>query len=231
MRSTGCRTDARSRRRLGPAWTERGRPPGRLLHEAHSREAWLRRRARRRPERGDAARHGAHRGEPSPTPPRSSCATSATTASARRRRSRTTARSSASTSSPPFGDMRLDDITVTHVEMFASALAPRAPGRRITGRTRKRKVLERPARASSARAKKVWSLPTNPAADGRATAAAHQRRHRMCSRPRRCGRSSARRASERDTRDLHHGGVHRACDMGELRGAAAGATSTSPAHQ
>src|SRR5690348_16583404 len=40
-RSTGCRTGARWQRKLGPAWTERGRPPGGYFTKRLA-EDWLR---------------------------------------------------------------------------------------------------------------------------------------------------------------------------------------------
>jgi integrase len=65
---------------------------------------------------------------------------------------------------PEFGEQRLEDITVPSVEAFQARLAKRVHrGARITPRTRN-KILN-VLHGVFARAKKVWGLPTNPAAD------------------------------------------------------------------
>jgi len=65
---------------------------------------------------------------------------------------------------PAFGEMRLEDVSVAAVEAFQAELAKREHhGRPITPRTRN-KVLN-VLHGVFARAKKVWALPLNPAAE------------------------------------------------------------------
>jgi integrase len=65
---------------------------------------------------------------------------------------------------PEFGEQRLEDVTVPAVEAFQARLAKRVHrGERITPRTRN-KILN-VLHGVFARAKKVWGLPLNPAAE------------------------------------------------------------------
>jgi integrase len=147
--------------RLGPAWTERGRPPAGYFTKRHA-EDWLRSVL-------DEARRGTLPGMVR------SGATFADAAAEYLRyiaedRNRKTSTVEDYRSIirvhllPEFGEMRLEDVTVTAVEAFQARLAKRVHhGRRITPRTRN-KVLN-VLHGVFSRAKKVWGLPTNPAAD------------------------------------------------------------------
>jgi integrase len=147
-------------KRLGPAWTERGRPPAGYFTKRLA-EDWLRRTL-------DEARRGTLPGM---------VRTGATFADAAaeylryigedRGRKASTVEDYRSIIRvhllPAFGQRRLEDITVTAVEAFQADLAKREHnGQRITPRTRN-KILN-VLHGVFARARKVWGLPTNPAA-------------------------------------------------------------------
>ena len=100
-RSTGCPTARQVQKKLGPAWTERGRPPAGYFTK-RTAEDWLR--DARRGAARDAGRAWCRPARRSPTRPRSTCATSSTTAAASRRRSAATARSIEAHLLPAFGE-------------------------------------------------------------------------------------------------------------------------------
>lgn len=146
--------------RLGPAWTERGRPPSGYFTK-HLAENWLR-------ETLDRARRG--------TPP-GTVRTGATFADAAAEYLRYTGEDrnrKASTVEdyrsiirthlvPAFGEERIEDITPAALEAFQAALAKREHrGQLITPRTRN-KILN-VLHGIFARARKAWGLPMNPAA-------------------------------------------------------------------
>ncbi len=65
---------------------------------------------------------------------------------------------------PAFGETPLEDVTPAGIEAFQAELAKRAHrGRPITARTRNKVLIV--LHGIFARAKKVWGLPTNPAAE------------------------------------------------------------------
>ncbi len=147
-------------KRLGPAWTERGRPPAGCFTKRLA-EDWLR-----------STLEQARRGE-LPGMVRTGASFADAAAEFLRYIGEDRGRKASTVEDyrsiirvhllPAFGEMRLEQITVTDVEMFASTLSHREHrGRRITGRTRN-KVLN-VLHGVFTRAKKVWSLPTNPAA-------------------------------------------------------------------
>jgi integrase len=146
---------------LGPAWTERGRPPAGYFTKRLA-EDWLRRTL-------DEARRGTLPGM---------VQTGATFADAcaeylryigedRNRKVSTVNdyRSIINTHLlPTFGEERIEDITVGALETFQAGLAKRIfGGRPITPRTRN-KILN-VLHGIFARARKVWGLPLNPAAE------------------------------------------------------------------
>jgi integrase len=148
-------------RKLGPAWTERGRPPAGYFTKRLA-EGWLRRTL-------DEARRGTLPGM---------VRTGATFADAAAEYLRYIGEDRGRKAStvddydsilrvhllPAFGDSRLEDITVTAVEAFQARLAKRIyNGQPITPRTRN-KILN-VLHGVFARAKKVWGLPVNPAAE------------------------------------------------------------------
>lgn len=148
-------------KRLGPAWSGRGRPPAGYFTKRLA-EDWLRRVL-------DDARRGELPGM---------VRTGATLADAAAEYLRYIAEDRGRKAStvedyrsiinvhllPEFGEVRLEDITVPAVEAFQARLAKRVHrGQRITPRTRN-KVLN-VLHAIFTRARKVWGLPTNPAAD------------------------------------------------------------------
>lgn len=147
-------------KRLGPAWTERGRPPAGYFTRRLA-EDWLRSTL-------DEARRGTLPGM---------VVTGATFADACAEYLRYIAEDRGRKAStvedyrsiinvhllPAFGEMRIEDVTVPAVEAFQAALAKRVhKGRLITPRTRN-KVLN-VLHGVFSRARKVWGLPTNPAA-------------------------------------------------------------------
>lgn len=147
-------------KRLGPAWTGRGRPPAGYLTKRLA-EDWLRRAL-------DEARRGELPGM---------VQTGATFADAAaeylryigedRGRKASTVEDYRSIIRvhllPEFGELRLEDVTVAAVEAFQARLAKRVHrGRRITPRTRN-KILN-VLHGVFSRAEKVWGLPFNPAA-------------------------------------------------------------------
>ena len=148
-------------RRLGPAWTERGRPPAGYFTKRLAGD-WLRRTL-------DEVRRGTLPGM---------VRTGATFADAaaeylryiaedRNRKASTVEdyRSIINTHLlPAFGEFALEDVGVATVETFQAKLAKRVHrGRPITPRTRN-KVLN-VLHGIFSRAKKVWGLPLNPAAE------------------------------------------------------------------
>jgi integrase len=148
-------------KRLGPAWSGRGRPPAGYFTKRLA-EDWLR-----------SVLDDARRGE-LPGMVR----TGATFADAAaeylryigedRGRKASTVEDYRSIINvhllPQFGEQRLEDITVPAVEAFQARLAKRVHrGSRITPRTRN-KILN-VLHGVFSRAKKVWGLPMNPAAD------------------------------------------------------------------
>ncbi len=148
-------------RRLGPAWTDRGRPPAGYFTKRLA-ESWLR-------DVLDEARRGTLPGMVR------SGATFADAAAEylryigedRNRKASTVDdyRSIINTHLlPAFGRTRLEDVTVAAAEAFQAKLAQRRiHGRPITPRTRN-KILN-VLHGIFARAKKVWGLPLNPAAE------------------------------------------------------------------
>ncbi len=119
-RSTGCLTAAQVQKKLGPAWTERGRPPAGYFTK-RTAEEWLRARARRGAP-WNAAGAGRGPGRRSRMPRRSGCATSSTTA----RRKPSTMRGYRSIDRvrsllPAFGTMPLEDVTPAAIERLARA--------------------------------------------------------------------------------------------------------------
>jgi integrase len=147
--------------RLGPAWTERGRPPAGYFTKRLA-ENWLR-------ETLDHARRGTLPGMVR------SGATFADAAAEYLRYIEDDRKRKASTVEdyrsivrthllPAFGEERIEDITPAALEAFQAALAKREHrGQLITPRTRN-KVLN-VLHGIFARAKKVWGLPMNPAAE------------------------------------------------------------------
>jgi integrase len=148
-------------KRLGPAWSGRGRAPAGYFTKRLA-EAWLRRTL-------DEARRGELPGL---------VRTGATFADAAaeylryigedRGRKVSTVDDYGSIIDvhllPAFGELRLEEVTVAAVEAFQAQLAKREHrGRRITPRTRN-KILN-VLHGVFSRAKKVWGLPLNPAAD------------------------------------------------------------------
>ncbi len=148
-------------RHLGPAWTERGRPPAGYFTKRLA-EAWLRSTL-------DEARRGTLPGM---------VRTGATFADAAAEYLRYIGEDRGRKAStvddyrsiievhllPAFGEQRIEDITVAAVEAFQAQLAKRVHrGRPITPRTRN-KVLNVLAGVFS-RARKVWGLPLNPATE------------------------------------------------------------------
>jgi integrase len=148
-------------KRLGPAWTGRGRPPAGFFTKRLA-EDWLRRLL-------DDARRGELPGM---------VRTGATFADAAaeylryigedRGRKASTVEDYRSIIRvhllPEFGEMRLEDVSVAAVEAFQVRLAKRVHrGTRITPRTRN-KILN-VLHGIFSRARKVWGLPFNPAAD------------------------------------------------------------------
>jgi len=148
-------------RKLGPAWTERGRPPAGYFTKRLA-EGWLRSTL-------DEARRGVFPGM---------VRTGATFADAAaeylryigedRNRKASTVEDYRSIIDvhlvPAFGEQPIEEITVVAVEAFQAQLAKRVHrGRPITPRTRN-KVLNVLSGIFS-RARKVWGLPSNPAAE------------------------------------------------------------------
>src|SRR5450755_4073200 len=148
-------------KKVGPAWTERGRPASGYFTKRLAEE-WLRSTL-------DEARRGTLPGM---------VRTGATFADAAAEYLRYIGEDRVRKAStvedydsilrvhllPAFGDSRLEDITVTAVEAFQARLAKRIyNGQPITPRTRN-KILN-VLHGVFARAKKVWGLPVNPAAE------------------------------------------------------------------
>ncbi len=148
-------------KKLGPAWTERGRPPAGYVTK-RTAEAWLRSTL-------DEARRGTLPGM---------VRTGASFADAAaeylryiaedRGRKATTVEDYRSIIRvhllPAFGDLPIEDVTVSAVEAFQARLARRVHnGQRITPRTRN-KILN-VLHGVFKRAKRVWGLPFNPAAE------------------------------------------------------------------
>ena len=148
-------------RRLGPAWTERGRPPAGYFTKRLA-EAWLRSTL-------DEARRGVLPGM---------VRTGATFADAAAEYLRYIAEDRGRKAStvddyrsiievhllPAFGEQRIEDVTPAAVEAFSARLGKRVHrGRPITPRTRN-KILNVLSGVFS-RARKVWGLPLNPAAE------------------------------------------------------------------
>ncbi len=188
-------------RTIGPAWTERGRPPAGYFTK-RTAEAWLRdvldAGARR-----DAARDGPHRARRSPTPAPSTCATSSTTASASRRRCATTRSIVRNHLLPPSAQLPLEDLTRRSTSSAGRAeIGPTAAGE--PRRSRRSSCLPRRhgagAQASTGCRSTRW--PTS-----RSRARRRGRRSRS-SRPRR-SMALVRAADVRAGRgDLPHRGVH-----------------------
>ena len=148
-------------KRIGPAWTQRGRPADGLLHEAHRRGVAARGRsprraaALRRPHRRDVRRGGRASG----------CATSSTTGPASRRRCATTATTRAGASAAGLRRRcALEDITTAGDRALARGADRRAP------RT-KNKLLIDAQRHLPPGAPRL-RLPTNPVSGRRAPARA-----------------------------------------------------------
>jgi integrase len=148
-------------KRLGPAWTGRGRPPAGHFTKRLA-EDWLRRvlADARRGELPGMVRTGATFAD--------AAAEYLRYIGEDRGRKASTVEDYRSIINvhllPEFGEQRLEDITVAAVEAFQAQLAKRVHrGRRITPRTRN-KILN-VLHGVFARAKKVWGLPLNPAAD------------------------------------------------------------------
>jgi integrase len=148
-------------RRLGPAWTGRGRPPAGYLTKRLA-EDWLRGTL-------DEARRGTLPGMVrSGATFADACAEYVRYIAEDRGRKASTVEDYRSIISvhllPAFGETRLEDVSVAAVEAFQAELARREHrGRAITPRTRN-KVLN-VLHGVFVRAKKVWGLPLNPAAE------------------------------------------------------------------
>ena len=189
-RSTGCPTAARSRRSSGPPGLSAGaRPP------ATSRSGG----------RGLAAR-GARRGAPrarcrgwsgrarrSPTPRRSACATSSTTAAASRRRCGLPV-DRALQLLPAFGELALEDVTTASDRALAVVDDRRAASTRTKALVLLHGIFQR--------ARKVYGAAVEPGRGRREAAAERAAATSRCSRPRRSGRSSARRRPSRTRRSF-----------------------------
>ncbi len=148
-------------KRLGPAWTGRERPPAGYFTKRLA-EDWLRRvlDAARRDELPGMVQTG--------TTFADAAAEYLRYISEDRGRKASTVNDYRSIIQvhllPAFSEMRLEDVTVPAVEAFQARLAKRVHrGSRITPRTRN-KVLN-VLHGIFSRAKKVWGLPLNPAAD------------------------------------------------------------------
>ena len=115
--------------KIGPAWTERGRPPAGYFTK-RTADAWLRDvldQARRGTLPG-LVRTGATFADARPN----TCATPSTTEAASRRRYATTARRSAAHLLPAFGPMRVEDIDAATIERWRAALPRRCHRARRT---------------------------------------------------------------------------------------------------
>jgi integrase len=148
-------------RRLGPAWTERGRPPAGYFTKRLA-EDWLRGTLDevRRGTLPGMVRTGATFAD--------ACAEFLRYIGEDRGRKASTVEDYRSIIDvhllPAFGELQLEEITVPGVEAFQAQLAHRVHrGRPITPRTRN-KILN-VLHGVFARARKVWALPTNPAAE------------------------------------------------------------------
>ncbi|MBV9167862.1 MAG: site-specific integrase [Solirubrobacterales bacterium] len=148
-------------KRIGPAWTERGRPPAGYFTKRLA-EDWLRRTL-------DDVRRGTLPGM---------VRSGATFADAAAEYLRYVAKDRGRKAStvgdyrsiirvhllPEFGETPLEDITVSDIETFQARLGKRVyRGRPITARTGNKVLIV--LQAIFTRAKKVWRLPFNPAAD------------------------------------------------------------------
>ena len=148
-------------RRLGPAWTGRGRPPAGYFTKRLA-EDWLRGTL-------DEARQGILPGMVrSGATFADACAEYLRYIAEDRGRKASTVEDYRSIISvhllPAFGETRLEDVSIVAVETFQAELARREHrGRPITPRTRN-KVLN-VLHGVFVRAKKVWALPLNPAAE------------------------------------------------------------------
>ena len=154
-------------RKLGPAWTERGRPGGRLLHQAHGGSLAARRAGRSAAR--NAARPGQDRRDLRRRRRRSGCATSSTTAAASPRPSPATARCSTRSCSPSSARSRSSRSRRPRSRRgsAASTARPRPGPRRSSSCT-----------ASSSERRSVYGLPLNPVAEVEKPPIAQQRRHR-----------------------------------------------------
>ena len=148
-------------RRLGPAWTGRGRPPAGYFTKRLAEES-LRQTL-------DEARRGTLPGMVrSGATFADACAEFLRYIGEDRNRKASTVEDYRSIIRthllPAFGEQRIEDITVTAVEAFQTALAKREHrGQPITPRTRN-KILN-VLHGIFTRARKVWGLPLNPAAE------------------------------------------------------------------
>ncbi len=148
-------------RRLGPVWTERGRPPAGYFTKRLA-EDWLRRTLEeaRRGTLPGMVRTGATFAD--------ACAEYLRYIGEDRGRKASTVEDYRSIVAvhllPAFGEMQVEEITVPALEAFQAQLARRVHrGRPITPRTRN-KILN-VLHGVFVRARKVWALPTNPAAE------------------------------------------------------------------
>jgi integrase len=148
-------------KRLGPAWTDRGRPPAGYFTKRLA-ENWLRRTL-------DEARRGTL---PGMVQSGASFADAAAeylhyVAEDRGRKASTVGdyRSIIRVHLlPAFGETPVEDVTSAMVEEFQAGLAKRVHrGRQITPRTRNKVLIV--LHGIFARAKKVWGLPLNPASE------------------------------------------------------------------
>ncbi len=148
-------------RRIGPAWTERGRPPAGYFTKRLAQD-WLRRTL-------DEASRGTL-----PGMVRSGATFADGAAEYLRYVAEDRGRKASTVGDyrsiirvhlmPEFGETPLEHITVSGVEAFQARLAKRVHrGKPITARTRNKVLIV--LHGIFARAKKVWGLPFNPAAE------------------------------------------------------------------
>jgi hypothetical protein len=154
-RSTGWPDGRQVQKRVGPAWTERGRPPAGYFTR-RTAEAWLR-------DVLDQARRGTlpgliRSGRPSPTRPPSTCATPSTTPAASHRRCATTARRSLRICSWLSGGWP----SRTSIRRRSSAGGPGCRRRRLLAR---RTSSSSSFTASSVERRRCMGSPTNPMAN------------------------------------------------------------------
>ncbi len=147
-------------RKIGPAWTERGRPPAGYFTK-RTAEDWLR-------DLIDQARRGTL---PGMTRTGATFADAAAEFLRHAEQDRdvkpSTLRDYRSTINahllPPFGAMRLEDITTELIERWRADVPARKPGQTLSNRTKNKLLVV--LHGIFERARKVYGLSTNPVAD------------------------------------------------------------------